>query len=352
MPALSSVYIVEPADQGWIIERLMRDVAAELERRGIPARIGPIDGYSGEDVIFNSRFLTALSDGRARVNSLFITHVDDRLKEAQLKSASGRFNSLVCLSEHDADFVAALTGSRQGVVGIDLPARSLEVRPTRVALFSARYEDGRKNEEWIVEYFRGASAAQRRGFVFCFMGWGWEEVCAELATLDVNYEVHRYSRFTPGEYGLYKEILPTMDTLVYLGFDGGAMSVYDALAAGVDVIAPNLSFHRGLGSSVTLFDDKAGFFREMDVLHRKHAERVEALGRRSVAAYTERLVDHWNGLLGLEKGEGAAEGAPAPVDGQALGEFRRNYKPLGPGRLRSALIRALQSALLGRSSRR
>lgn len=345
---IRSVYIVEPIDQGWIIERLMRDIASELTERAIPTRIGTSSDYQGEEVIFNSRFLTALSDARAKVNSLFITHVDDRTKEFQLRSSFKKFNSLVCLSKQDADFVAALNGSRDGVAGIDLPARELKVRPMRLAMFSARYEDGRKNEQWIADYFRDKPTAYRENFVFCFMGWGWETFCATLGELEMNYEIYRYSRFTPGEYELYKEVLATMDTLIYLGFDGGAMSVYDAVSAGLHVIAPDISYHRGLGDAVSLFEDQAGFYLEMDRLNEKTQGRKESLQRRSIVAYTDQLVAHWNNLV---QGGVTAEHMPEPraasaAEAVALDRMRKQYKRLDFGRVRSAFIRSIQSLFI------
>ena len=347
MPQIQSVYIVEPINQGWIIEWLMRDIASELNQRGIRTRIGCSTEYQGEDVIFNSRYLTALSDPRAKVNALFITHIDDSTKEMQLKTSFKNFNSFVCMSPQDADFVAALKTNRFGVVGIDLPARDLKVRPIRLAMFSACYEDGRKNEQWIVEHFYKKTNTYRQSFVFCFMGWGWEDFCAKLSKLDMNYEIYRYSRFTPGEYELYKEILAGTDALIYLGFDGGAMSVYDAINAGINVIVPNSSYHRGLGEAVTLFDDKSGFCTQLDSLQRRQAERREALQRRSVAAYSMQLVAHWNSLA---FGDTSSVIPVEDVNKQhneigALAQFRQHYKTLTLSRLRTAVIRMVQARL-------
>jgi hypothetical protein len=343
--SISSVFIVEPDDQGWIIERLMRDIAAELNRRGVTTRIGPGAEYQGEQVVFNSRFLIALSDPRALVNSLFITHVDDKVKELELRAALPKFNSFVCMSPHDAEYLVALRGDRRAVVGIELPAREMRVRPIRIVMFSARYEDGRKNEDWILEYFADKTPAQRGAFVFCFLGWGWEGFSARLAALDMNYEVYRYSRYVPGEYELYKEILPGADALIYLGFDGGAMSVYDALNAGIEVIASDTSYHRGLGDGVHLFADRAGFFRELDTLRERHAARVDTLNARTVGSYTMRLLQHWHEVLAEVTGT-AVTAPPSAGEQQTLQQFRGQYKRLSFTRIRSAFIRWLQTRLI------
>ncbi|MGC1175153.1 hypothetical protein [Polaromonas sp.] len=338
-----SVYIVEPVSQGWIIERLMSDIARELNRRGIATRIGAGEGYAAEDVIFNSRYLVPLADAGAKINSLFITHVDDAIKEMELKARLKDFNSFVCLSPQDADFVTALKGNRTGVKGIELPSRDSTVRPVRVAMFSACYEDGRKNEEWIAEYFKDKSCEQKQSFVFCFMGWDWEKFCMSLARLDMNYEIYRYSRSMAGEYALNKEILATMDALIYLGFDGGAMSVYDGINAGIDVIASNISYHQGLDDSVILFSDRQGFFRELDRLYAKNTGRKNSLQQRSVITYVDHLLKHWNDLL-MPSPAVAAERlqVPSADETKTLKLFRAHYKNLSLSRLRSAAIRFLQ----------
>jgi hypothetical protein len=345
MKPINSVFIVEPDNQGWIIERLMRDIADELSRRNIATRLGKGNAYQQEDVIFNSRYLSALSDPRARVNSLFITHVDDKSKELDLKSSFNRFNSFVCLSPQDAEFVNALKGDAGGVVGIELPTREENVRPVRLAMFSARYDDGRKNEQWLLDYFRDRTPTERARFTLCFLGWGWESFCASLAELDVSYEIYRYSRFAPGEYGMYKNVLPGCDALLYLGFDGGAMSVYDGISANIPVIASNISYHRGLGEGVSLFDDEAGFHRELARLLKNVGGRADALSGRSIAAYTTRLLAHWNGVAGAHQDPGLHTGvAPAnEADRRTLETFRQQYKPMSIARYKAALIRWFQT---------
>lgn len=349
MPSVRNVFIVEPKkSEGWIIERLMRDIASELTQRGIPTRISDATQYAGEDVVFNSRYLVALSDSRAHVNSLFITHIDDRAKEQELRASFGRFNSFVCLSPHDAEFLAALKGDPGGVAGIELPAREVTTRPLRVVFFSARYPDGRKNEQWILDYFRDRPAEERAAFIFSFLGWGWESFCEKLAELDMNYEVHRYSRRFPGEYQLYKDALKSADLLIYPGFDGGAMSVYDALNAGVNVLASDISYHRGLGDTVTLFGDRNEFFTRIDDLLERQRERSKALHDRSIHSYVDRLLSHWSSVMvGHGNTREPVEVMPPAVRDQTLQSFRAHYKPmLSPTRIRSFLIRWVQARMI------
>jgi hypothetical protein len=350
MSSISTVFIVEPRNsQGWIIERLMRDIASELTRRGIQTRIGDASEYGGEDVVFNSHYLVALSDARARVNSLFITHIDDRAKEQELRTSFGRFNSFVCLSPHDAEFLVALKGDPAGVSGIELPARELTMRPLKIAFFSARYPDGRKNEQWILDCFRDRSADERAAFIFSFIGWGWESFCEKLAELDMNYEVHRYSRHLPDEYQMYKDALRSADLLIYPGFDGGAMSVYDALNAGISVLASDISYHRGLGDEVTLFANRSEFFARIDELLKRQNERSRILRDRSIQSYVDRLLSHWSSVMVGRGNTGELVKVMPPADrDRTLQNFRAHYKSmLSPTRVRSFLIRWVQARMIG-----
>jgi hypothetical protein len=349
MIKIRSVYIIEHADQGWIIEKLMRDIAIQLQERGISVRIGPSDRYIDEEVIFNSRFLVPYFDDKAKINSLFITHIDDKIKENEVKFLFNRFNSFVCLSPQDAEFISALKGCASNIVGIELPPRDLKVRPIRIAIFSACYDDGRKNEHWIAEYFAGKSSADMQNFVFCFIGWDWEKFCASLGKLGGNYEIYRYSRLLPGEYELSKEVLATMDVLIYPGFDGGAMSIYDGINAGIQVIASNISYHRNLGESVALFDDKTGFFQVLDGLYVKHQQRKTILQERSISNYVDKLLDHWSALLvenSSYKTPLSESISQTPnnqnFDKKVLKLHRNNYKKISLNRIRSAIIRLIQ----------
>lgn len=337
--ALDGVYIVEPTHEGWIIERLMRDIAAALGERGIPTRIGPATAYAGEPVIFNSRYLEPFRDERARINSLFITHIDDRVRELELRRTFGQFDSYVCLSAHDADFVTGLRGDSKGVIGLDLPPRDLTVRPYRLGLFSAYYPDGRKNEAWLIEYFRQRPPANRASFTLCFLGADWEGFSRELAELDLNFEIYRYARSLPGEYQFYKEILPSLDALIYVGFDGGAMSSYDAVNAGIELIATNISYHRGLDDGFTLVEDRDEFFTALDRLHERVAHKRATLQARSVTRYVDRLVAHWQSLLSDAAGPCPPSEAPTANQARTVEQFRSRYKPLTYTRLRAGAIR-------------
>ena len=257
---IKSIFMVEPDNQGWIIEKLMRDIKAECELKDINVSIGISNQYDGEDVIWNTRYLTAYYNRQAKINSLFITHVDDASKALQLSADAKNFDSIVCLSPQEARMTCNLLGRKKGIVGLNLPPRDLTVRPIRLAYMSHYYPDHRKREDWIVEYFTSYNPKAKHSFIFSFLGHSWEGFAKHLDKLDLNYEIVRYAFEMPSEYIQYKERLGLNDYLIYLGNDGGAMSVYDAVCTGIKVICTNGSYHDGLPKSVITFNDKTEFF--------------------------------------------------------------------------------------------
>jgi len=340
---IKSVYFVEPQSQGWIIEKLVDDIMEELKTRGIGSSRGVFSDYNGEDVVFNTRFLNSYSDARAKINSIFVTHIDDIIKEVQFRLISPKFSSIICLSPQDSRFVSQVLNRQEGVIGIDLPPRSISVRPIKLALFSERYADRRKNEEWLKEYFSEHNPDAKASFVVSFLGKHWESFCEELSKLEVSYEIIRYSAPVSTEYELYKEKLSQNDYLIYLGFDGGAMSVYDAIAAGLRVICPNGSYHQGLSDRVELFNEKTEFFVVMDRLYHQWCSAQSTMEERSIRNYVEALLSHWRSLLEpTDNTESPNEIEATRRDVTSTDSIERvRYHRMSFSRVRSALIRVL-----------
>jgi hypothetical protein len=342
---VNRVFISEPIHVGWIIEKLMRDIAAALNNRGIETRVGHPREYTGQEIVFHSRYLYASPFEQADVNSLFITHIDDRLKEMELRSRIGGFNSFVCTSEAEAQMVKALGCPAGQVVGLALPHRGGVVRRQRVAYFSERYEDGRKNEDWLIEYFQSRDERVRRSMILCLIGYNWETFCTRLAALGLSFELYRYDRALPGEYEAQKKLLEGMDHLIYPGFDGGAMCVYDGVVAGTELLISDNGYHRDLGTGATLFRDRQHFFEGLDRIAARTLDAEQVMSDRSIGPYVDRLLAHWAHCCdGDARGSGASgtrDPAETKTQQDELRFYRAHYKPASPRRLASTLYRQL-----------
>jgi hypothetical protein len=329
MPNLiESVFIVEPFNVGWIIENLMRDIAHEMETLGIRVRIGPQEQFKNEMVAIHTRGYYFKAIPNCTLNSVFMTHIDDVFKEKEMLIVANEADSLVCLSEHSAEIMRGLGVGSKKVIGNSLPHRGGVVRRPRIGIFSERYSDGRKNEEWLIDFYKKTPLEHRTKFIFCFIGYGWESLGVRLAELGACFEIYRYDRSMPGEYESQKDLVATLDKLMYMGFDGGSMSIYDGMHANVDLIFPDNCYHRDFDEGVTLFSNKNEFFEVLDKIADGVASKEEAMHSRSVKAYTQNLLKHWNSLLFPE----IIESTPKSTDvdsnvfyGQ-IKQFRHNYR--------------------------
>ena len=345
---IASVYIAQAIDVGWIIEKLMSDIAIKLRERSINVKIGAVEDYCGQDVVFHSRYLYAQPIESARLNSVFVTHIDDKLKELEIKNEFSSFDSFVCMSPMDANLLRGLGCSERACTGINLPHRGMQIRPKKIAVFSEMYRDGRKNEAWILDYFEKLTPEARRAVVICLIGYNWESFCMHLAKLGVSYELYRYDRSMPDEYNLQKQILSGMDYLLYPAFDGGAMCVYDAISAGVGLIISDVGYHKNLISGAKLFSDKKEFFLRMDEVLFDYHERSHVIDDRSIDRYVDQLLMHWQQLLTGHsfKEETSLQGNVDKFENQDAVEFyRKNYKNLTIRRMLSSVYRFLSRKL-------
>jgi len=338
---VKKIFIVDPANSGWIIEKLMGDIKTELNKRGFSVRIGQSDEYLGEDIVFNSRYLDLFTTRCARINSAFITHVDDYIKEFELKKISTKVDSLVCMSPSDAEKIRQLLSHRNNIsiIGINLPARSVETAPFVLTIFSACYADNRKNERWLIDYIVSRPSEIRNSFIFKLMGDGWSMLAGDLEKLDVNYEIIRYSINMPDEYSRYKWHLANGHFMIYMGFDGGAMCVYDALNVNIPFLVPANSYHNNLEPVANIFKNKSEFFERLDNFHRQIIVKKKLLESRSIEKYVDRLIQHWTEILGEQvsiKSNIKTVSVDEPVD---LSELRSNYKKIDAKRLLSFCLR-------------
>jgi hypothetical protein len=335
------IFIVDPANTGWIIEKLMNDIREELESKNFTVRVGAPGDYNGESIIFNSRYLDIFTNAKAKINSVFLTHVDDRLKENEVLNTSKNINSIICMSEAEGRIFRKLLENRRDIVihGIDLPPRSTYVNPYKIGIFSSCYGDGRKNEDWLLEYFGSRNSNVASAFILKLLGQGWSKIATDLEALDVSFEIIRYSTSMPNEYSAYKARLEDLHRMIYMGFDGGAMSIYDAISSNTQFIYPNLSYHKNLDPSSVLFDRKGDFFALLDSLCAERDAKIASLCDRSIERYVANLLSHWSYILNKSTALHDDNMASSDIEMQDLETYRSHYKKISSRRLLSYILR-------------
>ena len=335
-PLFDSLYILEPKNYGWIIERLMRQISIELGNRGVNVSIGSIKEYKGQDIILHSRYLSAFKILGPKINSLWVTHFDDYLKIVRIKQLIPAFDSIINMSPDDDNNLRTHCDLPYYSVGINLPTSIVSIKPLDFVVFSACYPDGRKNESWIHEFCSNMTIEKKRVIKFTFLGWGWSRTAEILDRLEVNYEIVHFARDTPNEYLMYKQFLIKKDVMLYLGFDGGSMSLYDGIELGLEIILPKLSYHIGADQFVSFFEKKEEFFLLINNKIENHLDRLNFLESRSIKMYCEELICHWNDFLDIKNGNSLTK---KKIIIQKREIYKSTIRPLNIERIRSSLIR-------------
>ena len=299
---IKSVFINRAFDTGWIIEKLMSDIEKELKLRGVIVHSGFLD-YDQQDhydVVFHERFFYATKYKNTSHNSAFLTHIDDKIKEKECFDQLSWLDSCICMSPDQA---AQLKNNPKSVFvnakisGISLPPRNDQINPITFAILSNNYSDDRKNSSWLLELIKKMSTDQKKLLIIKIVGEGWAHFAKQIKSLGVSVELVNYDRKMPNEYSLVKNHLIGVDYCIYMGLDGGAMSIYDSIELGIKVIYPRNCYHIGLEDAGHLFSSKMEFSSIFIDKVNKRLRLQNEMQERSIVRYVDTLLHEWFGSV-------------------------------------------------------
>lgn len=301
----------------WIVGTIAKDIKRVLEQEGIACDFGPPEKYKNQEICYHLGYAYAKPFKSAKINSVFITHIDDKIKEQSVASMRDSFDSFICMSTEDESFLTALGIPKEKVFGITLPVRNNYIRPLSLGIFSSHYKDGRKNEEWLTRFCRENESSQLVNFIFIGPNWG--AYLQTIAKLNCSFEWHNVSRTMPYEYEFQQSKLPSLDYYFYLGMDGGAMGTYDAYAYGVKLMITDDGYHRELPFIEHGFESYKGFETSLKNVIQAHENRLTFFKSHSVDKYAMTLFKIWtNSFVGND----------IPDNKKVLIKRRGNYFPL------------------------
>lgn len=291
---MESVFIVNYGfDNSWIVGKLARDIESALNKMGIPCRNGSLDDYNGEEIVFHLQHHWASPIPMAKHNSVFYTHSINTLYEADIHMLKDKFDSFICMSPEDVQYLIELGFDSSKVFGRILPIRTPFIKPISIGIFSACYSDHVKNEHWIIDYCKSNPDSRFANFVFVGRGWG--NICAQLEALDCSYEWHNASRSLPYEYEFQINKLASLNYYIYMGMDGGAMGTYDAYSQAVPLCVTFDGFHKAIPDIDYTFDNEQTFFQQMDIIIAKHTNRLNFFNENSSDNYAAWIFKVWKG---------------------------------------------------------
>lgn len=280
-------------DDSWIIGKLANDMISVLTSMGYLCKRGELSDYDGEEIVYHLSHRKSSPILAAKHNSVFYTHTNNIDREFDLEKLKGEYDSYICMSEEDAQFLIELGFDPSKVFGRTLPIRNAHVQPISVGIFSARYNDGVKNEGWLLEYCKENPNAKYVNWVFVGANWG--SVVLKLESLGCSFEWINISRYLPYEYRYQQEKLSRLNYYFYMGMDGGAMGTYDAYAMDVPLCVPYDGFHKSIPDIDYSFDNKDTFFKALDEIVNKHMRRLDFFTTHTPSKYAEWILNIWFG---------------------------------------------------------
>jgi len=293
MNKYKSVYIsISGVDPEWIVGKISEDIQLELNKRGIICNYGPPENYNGEDICHHMGWAYAKPILNAKINSVFITHIDDSLKERLLKFLKNKFDFFLTMSKEDKDFLIQLGFDKKKTFGLTLPVRNNFVKPLSLGIFSSYYEDGRKNEKWLLDFLKNHKDSRYLNFVFIGPNWG--KFINKLEKINISFEWHFTSNLMPYEYDFQKNKLSNLDYYFYIGMDGGAMGSYDGYAYGNKLLITDNCYHKEIPNVDYLINNYEEFFQILKKISKTQKEKINFFANNKIENYVNNLLSVWD----------------------------------------------------------
>ena len=320
-------------DPGWIVGKIAEDIKRILTSKGYECNFGTPNDYNNEEVCYHMGWAYARPKKEAKVNSLFITHIDDKLKENLLVSFKDKFDSFICMSIETEHFLLELGFDKTKIFGLELPARNQYVKPLAIGMFSSYYADNRKNEKWLLDFCKSNEDVANINFVFIGPDWG--NYVKELVDYNCSFEWHHTSRKMPYEYQFQQNKLNNLDYYFYLGFDGGAMGTYDAYAYGNRLLISDQCYHKSIPDVEHYFSNYQEFEHELKNIIAVQKRRLQFFNDNTPEKYVAKLLQIW-----IDKEIYLKNNVSEGID-QVLGKRRLSYSPVSYRRVLGAIKRRI-----------
>ena len=273
---------------GWILADYAEKLAQHLEPYVTEVSISSSQ-KPNYDVTFHVNYWGLRQIQVPGLHSTMVTHIDTSEKFALVKAQADAGVWGFCMSEDTTRRLNTFIGTKRFISFPPPAMTSPELHKITVMVAGRLYEDGRKNENWVVDFFASFSPDQLRVQI---MGSGWDTHVARMVSQ--GYSVDYYPQF---ERETYLSILKASDYLLVTGFDEGALSALDAILFGVIPIVTAQGYHLEQDAEMLLFSTYDELMRIAIKLQNKIKEiNQQRLALSDWQSFAQRHRDKWQAI--------------------------------------------------------
>lgn len=228
----------------------------------------------------------------APVETFMITHLDQEWKIEKVMQQLELYDMGVCMSEETCANLRKITTRPERLCYIN-PAHDGVIRPRPLVLGIASkvHNDGRKNEDAIVDVMKRFPID---AFALKIMGMGWEPQVTSLR--ESGYQVEYFDTFDYMRYTT--DFVPSLDYFIYFSHDEGSMAFVDAIAAGVKTIVTPQGYHLDVVDGIDhRIDNQSDLTAVLQEIHDARMQRVARVADWSWKEYTWKHLVLWDYLL-------------------------------------------------------
>ena len=293
--------IVHPGNAGWILEKIAIRLKEKFKIDGLDVQI--LESPRGDsDIVFwlyfGHRGIVKNGGGSytTRLKSAFVTHVDDATKLNIIRRLNEDGVDLVFMSPSHSHEISSMLGFTEPFFNILLGTDLVETeQKMKIGLFSKCFDDGRKNEAWLVEL---AKKENLKDCEFIFIGTGWNRIRDELEAAGAEVKLYDGIQYPYPDYSEFPTFYRSLDLYLNLGFDEGSMGSLDAYVLGVKLLVSRQGFHNEFDrdadsffSNYQEFSDK--FIKNLEH-HRSYQKAIKMWSWTNTADF---LLNHWKQKL-------------------------------------------------------
>jgi hypothetical protein len=287
--------VLSVQNAAWIIGKIAERLGDELRRAGAEVTVGDKPDDSAD---INHWMSYAFVERRAgRASTVFVTHIDDPYKKAQLNDLLGSRADLgLCMSRDTMQSLVA-QGIPAARVWYVSPAHDAPPEPARIriAITTRLYDDGRKREAFLLELARERDLSP---FHFEIAGAGWEDVVPLLREAGASVHWEAGGSDYQADYQAILEGMRSCRYYLYLGMDEGSLGTLDALALGLETIVTPQGFHLDIRGGITEPVEKYEEFRDvMDRLAQARQARIDSVRNWTWPQFAADHLLVWQALL-------------------------------------------------------